>query len=220
MFSHYLEAVYALCVQCKVRRSVSVVFVNHPCRWHRAEIFPQRRLHWRHFSCAVVGTGGKYSASDNDTGGQVAVGGVVDTGSALELQKFEIWPGVRIEIVHENKPEVKILVTLSLLRKHADEGFFWVWFGTFWWIFFNAAKLELLASATSGQFKFDFCDSFCLKVIDMALLVLSHCSAYLEWHSRVFGFDTTSSPYAKQMWNAIPLMRNQRGRIFPWCQGT
>jgi hypothetical protein len=37
----------------------------------------------------VFDTDNKFSASVNNTGGQVSAGGVVDTGSAPELQKFE-----------------------------------------------------------------------------------------------------------------------------------
>jgi hypothetical protein len=57
-------------------------------------------------------------------------------------------------------------VTLSLLGKHADEGNFWPDLAIFGEVsFFNAAKLELFAFGTRGQFKTYFSDSLCLKVV-------------------------------------------------------
>ena len=74
------------------------------------------------FAAGVADTGGKFAAGVVDTGGNFAAG-VVDTGGAplLATRIFEkirndpkVYSGAWGKLIHEKKPKVENLVTLSL----------------------------------------------------------------------------------------------------------
>jgi hypothetical protein len=103
-------------------------------------------------------------------------------------------------------------VTLSLLGKDADEGSFWSCLALLWESYFQLSKIRAVGIWHMCTVHGFFSDSFCLKVAIFRHGVTD--TRLITQHNRKYNPESLAL-YAESTWNAIALMRNQRGMIFP-----